>query len=71
MPSQRVESTVVISVSYDEPRRRLKVRFRNGKTYYYLDVPPDIHQTLLTAPSIGKYLNTVIKPNYRAVRGRE
>ena len=59
---------MLLSVGYDEPRRILKIRFRSGRTYYYLDVPPAVHRDLLAAPSIGKYFNEVVKPNYRAVR---
>lgn len=69
MRSQLVESSVLLSVGYDEPRRVLKVRFRNGREYYYLAVSPAEYQSLVEAPSMGKYFNEVIKPNHRAVRG--
>ena len=71
MQSQRVDSTVILSVGYDERRKILKVRFRNGRTYYYLSVPAEIHHNLLIAPSIGKYLNEVIKPAYRVIPERD
>jgi lysyl-tRNA synthetase class 2 len=69
--SERVDSSVVISVGYDTARRVLKVRFRSGAVYYYLDVPSEIHRALMTAPSIGKFLNEVIKPRFEAVSERE
>ena len=69
MHSQLVESSVLLSVGYDEPRRVLKVRFRNGRVYYYLAVSPAEYRALLKAPSMGKYFNEVIKPKHRAVRG--
>lgn len=71
MQSKRVDSSVLLSVGYDPARRILKVRFRNGLTYYYLDVSPASHRALLSAPSIGKYFNEVIKPTHRAVRERD
>ena len=70
MRSQRVDSSVLLSVGYDRQAGLLKVRFRNGRTYYYLGVPDTVHRELLSAESIGKYLNEVIKPNYRAVDAR-
>jgi hypothetical protein len=71
MQSQRVDSSAILTVGYDDAHHVLKVRFRNGRTYYYLAVPPAIHRRLLRSPSMGKYLNEVIKPAYRAVRVRE
>jgi KTSC domain len=68
MRSQQVDSSVALTVGYDERRCVLKVRFRNGRAYYYLAVPPAVYRDLLAAPSLGKYLNEVIKPAYRAVR---
>ena len=69
MRSKRVDSSVLLSVGYDEKRRVLKVRFRNGRVYYYLVVPPAEYRALLKAPSTGKYLHEVIKPKYQVVRG--
>jgi hypothetical protein len=60
MRSTQVDSSVVLLVGYDEARRVLKVRFRNGRTYYYLAVPADAYRELMAAPSLGKYLNEVI-----------
>ena len=71
MKSHPVDSSVLLTVGYDGERRLLKVRFRNGRTYYYVDVPEPAHRELLEAESKGKYLNEVIKPNYRAVRVEE
>jgi lysyl-tRNA synthetase class 2 len=68
--SEAVESSVLLSVGYDAERRILKVRFRNGRVYAYLDVPPHVHRQLLAAESLGRYLNEFIKPQYRAVRVR-
>lgn len=37
------------------------------RTYRYLDVPRDIYAELLSAASLGTYLNQCIKPRYRYV----
>ncbi|MDQ3280190.1 MAG: KTSC domain-containing protein [Acidobacteriota bacterium] len=68
--SKAVDSSVLATVGYDKQRRVLKVRFRNGRIYYYLDVSPAEHAALLASTSIGKYFNEVIKPQHRAVRVR-
>lgn len=68
MRSKPVDSSVVLSIGYDDQRHILKVRFRNGRTYYYLSVPRNVYRQFIRAASAGKYLNEVIKPNYRAVR---
>jgi hypothetical protein len=71
MQIQKVDSSAVTTIGYDADRRLLRVAYRNGGTYYYLNVPPETHQELMTAESIGTYVNTVIKPNYRVVRVEE
>jgi hypothetical protein len=63
-----VDSSVIALVAYDETNEVLEVRFRNGRTYRYFQVPPAEHAALLDADSIGRYFNEVIKPKYRAVR---
>lgn len=70
MQNKPVESSVILSIGYDDERRILKVRFRNGRVYYYLGVPESAYQSLITSSSIGKYFNEVIKPSYRVVRVR-
>jgi hypothetical protein len=70
MRSEIVDSSVIMSIGYDAQRRLLKVRFRNGRVYWYLDVPATTYRSLMTAASIGKYFNENVKPNHRAVRAR-
>lgn len=43
----------------------LDIRYRkSGKVYRYHGVEKVTYNALLTAPSRGVYINTVIKPNY-------
>ena len=58
-----VESTVLVTVGYDEARELLQVEFCGRAIYHYFGVPAAIHQTLLGAPSKGSYFN-------QAIRGR-
>jgi hypothetical protein len=61
-----VDSSSVRSVGYDPATFELEIEFRNGRVYRYLQVPVAAYRLLLQAPSIGEYVNTVIKPRFEA-----
>jgi hypothetical protein len=63
-----VVSTSVASVGYDPARAVLEIEYQGGRIYQYLDVPSAAHRLLLQSPSIGEYVNKVIKPRFEAVR---
>ncbi|MFN3762814.1 MAG: KTSC domain-containing protein, partial [Anaerolineae bacterium] len=52
-------------VGYDEDTRTLEIEFHSGGIYQYYDVPPEIYQELLNAPSLGKYFHAKIRNTYR------
>ena len=58
-----VESTTLLTVSYDEARALLQLEFCSRAIYQYFSVPAAVHQSLLAAPSKGRYFN-------QAIRGR-
>ncbi|MET0792274.1 MAG: KTSC domain-containing protein [Polyangiaceae bacterium] len=61
-----VESSSIASVGYDKLTSELEIEFRNGRVYRYELVPPAAYRLLLQAPSIGEYVNRVIKPRFEA-----
>lgn len=63
-----VESTSVASVGYDERGHVLEIEFRGGRVYRYRDVPAAVHRLLLKAPSIGEFVNRIVKPRFDAER---
>lgn len=63
---QRVVSSVLSAVGYEPKRKILEVEFRSGRLYQYFDVPPNVYEQLLAAPSLGSYFNKAIRPHYRA-----
>ena len=63
-----VESTSVASVGYDEHAHVLEIEFRGGRVYRYRDVPAAVHRLLLRAPSIGEFVNRIVKPKFEAER---
>ena len=66
---QMVSSTNVEAVGYDAATRELYVRFTSGDTYAYSNVEQQTYDALLTAPSVGSYLNREVKTfhEYRKV----
>ena len=60
-----VTSSHVASVGYDLNTMTLEVEFRNGAVYQYFDVPETEYQHLMSASSVGTYLNQNIKASYR------
>lgn len=64
-----VSSSNIEAVGYDVESRELWVRFTSGDTYVYSNVDEGTHQSLVSAPSIGSYLNRAVKGafDYRKV----
>jgi len=61
-----VDSSNVVSVGYDEETSILEVEFLSGSIYRYLGVPSRQFVILTGGQvSVGRYLNTEIKPRYR------
>lgn len=64
MHMETIESEAINAVGYDDGRRILRVTFHNGKSYEYLDVPPEEYRDFMNAESRGAYMNQVIKRKY-------
>lgn len=60
-----VTSSNVASVGYDTTTLTLEVEFNNGRVYHYFDVPELLYQGLISASSVGQFLNHNIKGHYR------
>lgn len=56
-----VTSSTCVSVGYDATTRTLEVEFKRGGVYKYFDVPASEYAALLSASSIGGYLDAQIK----------
>jgi hypothetical protein len=68
MERVRVDSTSIVSVGYDPAVHVLEVEFQGGRVYRYRDVPEAVHRLLLRAPSIGEFVNRIVKPKFDAER---
>lgn len=67
---QSVRSSSVRAVGYDTASKTLAIEFNSkdarmpGRIYHYANVPPEEHQALLSATSIGAHFARVIKARY-------
>jgi lysyl-tRNA synthetase class 2 len=59
-----VTSSVIASVGYDPATATLEIELLDGAVYRYFAVPQRQVDELLTAQSIGRFYNQVIKPRY-------
>ena len=54
-------SSMMTSAGYDPTNRVLEIAFARGAVYRYFDVPLDVYQELLTAPSQGRIFHSCIR----------
>jgi len=59
-----VDSSVVVSLTYDEDTLTLDVEFRSGRIYRYFMLPRAIYDALVAAGSVGAYFNTKVRQRY-------
>lgn len=59
-----VSSSNLSSVGYDANDRILEIQFNSGRIYQYSNVPEDIYEGLMAAPSHGKYFHQHIRDVY-------
>jgi len=58
---QALNSSVLSSASYDDELKELTLEFTSGRSYTYSQVPPEVFEYLISAPSAGQYFNNSIK----------
>lgn len=59
-----VSSSTIASVGYDETIQLLEIEFIKTGIYQYMNVPLSIYEALMTAPSLGVFLNANIKGQF-------
>ena len=64
MHRQRVDSSGVVSVGYDDWSKTLEIEFPGGAVYDYAHVPEMLYRDLLEAESKGRFVNLYIKPYF-------
>jgi hypothetical protein len=61
---QKVTSSDIASIGYDDASGTLEIEFHATSVYRYFSVPKDIYEGLLATPSPGKYFLQHIKGRY-------
>ena len=64
MNRERVSSSNIASLGYDEPTQTLEVEFITGSVYQYYNVGAALVEQLMQASSKGQFLNSYIRPAY-------
>ena len=64
MDRQLVVSSNIVSVGYDEKSETLEVEFRKERIYQYFEVPLQIYNEFMAAPSKGKFHRGYILNSY-------
>ena len=63
-----VQSTILVTMSYDVGQQILQLEFRDQAVYRYFGVPANLYQDFLDAPSKGSYFNRFIRDRFDCVR---
>jgi hypothetical protein len=71
MRRTRIASSVIYSIGYDEEKHILEVEFGLRRVYRFAKVPRKEYEALMTAPSAGRYFNTVIRKKFRGRKVEE
>lgn len=64
MKRETVSSSNLRSVGYDRSTQILEIAFNSGGVYQYSQVPENVYDGLMNAPSHGRYFNHFIKNKY-------
>ncbi len=59
-----VSSKAISAIGYDEKTKKLKIKFKQSKTYDYCNVPNETFTKLKLSISKGTYYNHHIKDKY-------
>ncbi|HYK05411.1 MAG TPA: KTSC domain-containing protein [Thermoanaerobaculia bacterium] len=71
MRRERIASSVIYSVGYDDEKQILEVEFGLRRVYRFSKVPRKEYEALMSAPSAGRYFNTVIRKKFRGRKVEE
>lgn len=64
MKRERVKSSTIRAVGYDQASQTLEVEFHQGGVYQYFEVPEFIFRALMLASSKGVFFNRNVEDRY-------
>ena len=59
-----VSSRAINAIGYDQKTKKMKITFKQSKTYDFCNVPPTIFEVFRNASSKGTYYNDHIRDMY-------
>ena len=65
MKMQSVRSEAIEAIGYEPTTQRLRITFRQGRTYDYCRVPACVYEQFIRAASEGGFFNTHIDGRYQ------
>lgn len=68
MKEETIQSKAVHRIRYDEDSAVLEVEFASSLIYRYFDVPRGVYEWLVKADSKGRFINRLVKEQYRYER---
>jgi len=68
MQRQRVNSSRIRSVGYDEKSQTLEIEFSNGQVFQYPKVYPEVYRRFLAAPNPTAFYDDKIAEDYTGRR---
>ena len=68
MIRQKVHSSNIVSIGYDESTKILEIEFKQGAVYQYREVSEAIFRNLMMASSHGQYFHSFIKDRFPTVK---
>ena len=57
-------SSAIVAATYDTDGKELELDFVRGASYTYQNVPEDVYEALIQAPSAGQFFASQIKTRY-------
>jgi hypothetical protein len=57
-------SSAIDSASYDTGTEELAIKFIGSRSYTYFNVPEDVYEAFIAAPSAGQFFRQRIKPTH-------
>lgn len=60
---QKVESSNIAEIGYDNSKRILEISFKNGSVYQYTPVTEEAYKQCMAASSKGKWVHSNLKGN--------
>lgn len=64
MRRERVESSVIRSVGYEQETATLEIEFHGDRIYRYFAVPKAVFEGLVGAESVGAFFNEKVRDRY-------